>query len=254
MRKQLFAIPILALLITSCAPRPIVRLSPNTDQGVWLWGQQFVFDTTTDVNVYIAFDRDNGNAHAFSVEYVNVGTAAFLVDPAQITVVTQPFDAARFQSDSFTAIDPELRLLAMDKAMSRSQAQSANTSVVAAIVLGAGMAQVVSDAHHNVSPERAQLHADLAITGAELAQVSAVASEVRIMDLANDRQVWESQAIRKTTLAPNMSIQGLIFVPKNIHASEYDIAIPVRDKVVHFIFQQKVVKANTIDEPGAGIP
>jgi len=254
MRKQLFIISILALLITSCAPRSIIRVNPTTDQGVWLYGQQFLFDTTTDINVYIAFDREYGDCHAFSVEYVNRGESSYLVDPAQIKVQTQPFDTKRFQPESFTAIDPELRLLAMDKAISRSQAQAANASIIAAVVLGAGMVAIASDAHHNRSIEKADLHANMAITGAEVAAISSDVATTQSYDLAYNKQTWEGQTIRKTTLAPNMSIQGLVFIPKKMNALDYIITIPVRGKEVQFTFRQNIIKATTPNNPAAGMP
>ena len=254
MRKQLLTIPILALLITSCAPRPIIRLSPSTDQGVWLRGQQFVFDTTSDVNVYIAFERDCGEAHSFSVEYLNKGETSFLVDPARVEVVTHPINSAKFPSKSYSAIDPELRLLAMDKAISRSQAQSANASIIAAVVLGAGMVAVASQSPNRTGYERQQNQANMVVTGVEVAAISSAVHQDQAIDISNDKQMWEDQTLRKTTLAPNMSIQGLVFIPKDINAKEYEIALPVRGKMVHFIFLQNIINAITPDAPAAGMP
>ena len=254
MRKQLLAIPILALLITSCAPRPIIRLSPNTDQGVWLRGQQFVFDTTSDINVYIAFERDCGEAHSFTVEYLNKGETSFLVDPAKIKVITHPLNSTRFPSLSYSAIDPELRLLAMDKAISRNQAQSANASIIAAVVLGAGMVAVASQSSNNTNPERQERQMDMVVTGAEVAAISSAVHQDQAIDISYDKQMWEDQTLRKTTLAPNMSIQGLVFIPKDINAKEYDIALPIRGRMVHFIFLQNIIRAITPDAPAAGMP
>jgi len=254
MRKQLIIIPLLALLFSACAPRSIIRLNPTTDQGVWLYGQQFLFDTTSDINVYIAFDREYNDCHAFSVEIVNRGETSFLVDPAQINVLTQPINTAKFQPESFTAIDPELRLLAMDKAISRSQAQAANASIIAAVVLGAGMVAIASDAHHNRPIEKAELHANMAIAGAEVAAISSDVATVQSYDLSYNKQTWENQTIRKTTLAPNMSIQGIVFIPKKLNALDYIITIPVRGKEVQFTFRQNIIRATTPNDPAAGMP
>ena len=254
MNKLRLLIPTVAILFTACAPRPIIRLSPNTDQGVWLRGQQFVFDTTTDVNVYIAFKQDCGQAHSFSVEYLNKGASSFLVDPARIGVVTHPINSARFPSQSYSAIDPELRLLAMDKAISRNQAQSANASIIAAVVLGAGMVAVASQSPNHTTPERQEQQANLVVTGAEVAAISSAVHQDQAIDISYDKQMWEDQTLRKTTLAPNMSIQGLVFITKDINAKEYDIALPVRGKMVHFIFLQNIIKAITPDAPAAGMP
>lgn len=234
-----------AFLLVGCAPKPIVRVNPSTTQGVWLWGQHFVFDTTSNIHVYIAFDREfSDNELAFSVEYVNESNEPFLVDPAQIEVVAYPFNSAKYETKTYYAVDPEQQLLETDMAISRSQAQSKNSAIIAALVLGAGVAQTVSDVNRNASYEQQVVHQNMAVAGADLAQAAGIAADFNVMKLANNRQVWETQTLRKTTLPPNMSIQGRILIPKDLKILNYQIIIPLLEKKATFMFEQKIYKPN----------
>lgn len=255
MKKVYFGLLVSALLIASCAPRPIVRVNPSTAGGVWLWGQHFVFDTTSNVHVYIAFDREfSNNELAFSVEYVNVSNEPFLVDPSQIQVIASPINSAKYQEKTYYAIDPEQQLLETDMAISRSEAQSKNSAIVAAIVLGAGIAQTVSDENNNASYEKQALHQNMAVAGADLAQATSVAADFNVMRLSNSRQIWETQTLRKTTLPPNMSIQGRILIPKDLNMMNYQIIIPLLEKKASFLFEQKIYRPNHETPPSNGDP
>ena len=245
MKNLSLGILFFTLLLVGCAPKPIVRVNPSTNGGVWLWGQHFVFDTTSNIHVYIAFDREFGNNElAFSVEYVNESNEPFLVDPAQIEVVASPFNSAKYQTETYHAVDPEQQLLETDMAISRSQAQSKNAAIVSAIVLGAGVAQTVSDVNKNTSYEQQVLHQNMAVAGADLAQAASIAADFKVMNLANNRQVWETQTLRKTTLPPNMSIQGRVLIPKDLKMLNYQIIIPLLEKKATFMFEQKIYKPN----------
>lgn len=130
---------------------------------------------------------------------------------------------------------------------------SANASIIAAVVLGAGMVAIASDAHHNRSIEKADLHKHRLLPEQKLQVISSDVATAQSYDLAYNKQTWEGQTIRKTTLAPNMSIQGLVFIPKKMNALDYIITIPVRGKEVQFTFRQNIIKATTPNDP-AGMP
>jgi hypothetical protein len=140
MRQNLFCWLTLAVsfIFASCAPAPVLRLNPLASETKWIYGKEFARSATDDVEIAIAFESMDEAAIIFDVEITNLSGQPVLISPERFYYLSlaSPQDtvslAAASRQTSY-AIDPEIKILDLDKKISRENASYATAAGIDAV-------------------------------------------------------------------------------------------------------------------------
>ena len=222
------------ILLSSCsAPRNIIKLKPRSDKTSWFYGQEFTGDSVFGIIAKVAFDEVNHPWYLFDVEITNRSNMSFLVDPAQFFIV--PFNGRNepLNGDTIRAIDPESKILELDKSLALNSAQQKNqlglSLLAAGIDLATGIASMSDDNH-----KRDHLRTDLL----PVALAEGENNRFEAIDLNELRNTWKSTTLRKTTLEKGFVIHGKVLVPIVPDATYLQLNIPVDNELIRINFMQ----------------
>lgn len=234
--KQLFFLisGLSILLFTSCsAPRNILKLKPQSEQTSWFYGQEFTGDSIFGIIAKVAFDDVNYPWYLFDVEITNRSNMSYLVDPAQIFCVPLNGKSEPLNGDTIYAIDPESKLMELDKRLSVNASGPKNqlglTLLAAGIDIATGIA-VLSDDNPRNDNFRTDLFPAVLAEG-EINRFEAI-------DLNELRNTWKSTTLRKTTLEKGFALHGKLLIPIAPDASYIQLNIPVDNELIRINFMQ----------------
>jgi hypothetical protein len=224
-------------VMAGCATAlPIVRLQPHGSDVVWVSGRAVVTSARDGIRVAAAFDHQDREAIAFRVEIANDTAERFDVDPRDMHFAVCVSDPNC--SGKRNVIDPEQKLLALDHARSREEADGKNMVVAGTTLLFLGVAADVADvasSGRSSAPvgNRAML-ASLSVDN------SAAQSDRRLGSIDAHRSVWSASAFRRTTLLPGHGAAGLVYVPLKPNAKYVRLELNVAGLAFVFPFEQMV--------------
>jgi hypothetical protein len=237
-RHKLVSITSLSLMrlgvMAACATAlPVVRLQPQGSDVVWVSGRAVVTSARDGIRVAAAFDHQAGEAIAFRVEVANDTAERFDVDPKDIHFAVCVSDASC--SGKRNVIDPEHKLLALDHARSREEAEAHNMAVASAtLILLSVTADAASSSRGSPSPSNPTMLASVSMSN------SADASHRRLGNIDMDRAVWLASAFRRTTLLPGQGAAGLVYVPLKPNAKYVRLELTIAGHDFVFPFEQAV--------------
>ncbi len=223
------------LLITSCStPLNILKLSPEIDTGKWFYGQQVVSDSINGINFSVAFDRVVDEMYLFNVEIINQSNLSLLIDPADFYL--EAFDAEKIylaEHGRLNAFDPEEKIIDFDKEIALTNARENNLAALSLVGLGIDIASAVVTSTDD-NPYNDGLNTDLfwALNSEK------EGARFKTQSLSEIRDSWNFETIRKTTLSPGYSIQGIVFFPVNRDAGLLSFVFPVDENLVKVSFRQ----------------
>jgi hypothetical protein len=221
-------------VMAACATAlPIVRLQPHGSDVVWVSGRAVVTSARDGIRVAAAFDHQDREAIAFRVEIVNDTVERFDVDPKDMHFAVCVSDPSC--PGKRNVIDPEQKLLALDHARSREEADGKNMVVADSMLLFLAVAADVASSSQTSPPlgNRAML-ASLRVDNA------AAASDRRLGSIDANRSVWSASAFRRTTLLPGHGAAGLVYVPLKPNAKYVRLELNVAGVDFVFLFEQAV--------------
>lgn len=221
------------LLLVSCsAPRSILKLQPQSEQTSWFYGQEFTSDSIYGIIAKVAFDEVQHPWYVFDVDITNRSNMNLLVDPSRIFIAS--FNAMKEpQQDTIYAVNPESKIMEMDKNLSINAANQKNRVgmylVAAGIDIATGIAVLSDD-----NPRNDEFRTDLL----PLAIAAGTEHKFNAMDLNELRDTWKSTTLRKTTLEKGFAMHGRLMVPVSPNASYIQLNIPVDENFIRINFMQ----------------
>jgi hypothetical protein len=245
----------LALTAAGCvAPEPVLRMTPLSENVLWLRGTAAFLKENSVGRVAMAFDRQEGQMVAFHVEIENAGTEPLLIDPAAIyyAACNRSQDGQiRRCAPAHWATDPEKVLLALDVAHSRQVAGEVNEAALLGSLAVLDMAAAVAGGARHGSGALAA-----ASGGHALATAAAIESQQRrhgVMFEA-ERLRWSSAALRKTTLVPGGRVAGLIYLPRETGANEIAVQVRMGKDTLEFPFKQTFIDVRPVRTANGRFP
>ena len=241
------------LMSIGCAtPAPVLRLSPQTKDVVWVGGTEATTRAGKTVRAAVAFAREQGNQIAFRVEIENLTDTSVLLEPARFYAMTcarKGTPPTRTCGATRLVTDPERMLLALDLKRSRDNAGNANAEAFwgTMVLLDAtmGMAGVVGG--HGRATTNALVAMDLS---ADAMQSVITRDQIQSTGYELERANWSAIALRKTTLFPGKKVAGLVFTERDESASEVWLHVRIGDDVLVFPFNQTVHQVQLNQQQG----
>lgn len=229
----------------SCAPLPIYRLHPVAQSTRWLQGREFVHAASTGLEAEVAFDRTAGHDLVFEIWLRNNATQSVVVAPEKFYLLPEKKPPANDAQSArlVYALNPEAKLLEIDKEFSKEQASHATSSALEATSLVLG---VVADLASKETKTEEQLAEDEREQREEeiVRHERERRHENKLARLQQERAYWEGQPLRKTTLAAREEIEGLVYFPAQVakEARRVELVLPVGETRLVFQFSLEKIK------------
>lgn len=218
MKRTIFVIFLLQIFNIFCyvTPTPVFRLQSVSEEykKVWIHGKEYSKITGENINVIIAYDESNMGIISFDVEVVNHGVESLLVSSELFKAYYLTKRKKELKDKSqVLAIDPEDELLRIDKALSRENArytqESGNKSISSLFELvedvsSIGKAKTKEERERELEEDVQQEEQDINDENYH---------ETVEYKLLTEREQWSFNALRKTTLPTDYSVNGKIYFP-----------------------------------------
>ncbi len=224
-------------------PRPVLRLHPLVPEPEikWLQGKEYVKLETEESILYLAFYKQYRDYVAFDISIFNRSDEPILIQPERfyfkpLSIIVEK--SRKISLDTVYAVDPEQKLLEIDKTL-------ASRDAAYATALGYDILGSFFDVTYHLATlgkektEEEKQTEELQDQTRELNRLYRdVEYEKTVSKLESERSLWEFKAIRKTTLPPGFSLHGLIFFPIKYQAKEIQLNFPVGSNIYSVNFQQ----------------
>ncbi len=246
MRCSLLLSGLALVLFSGCSPRTVHRLNApeaERDAGVWQDGWHIRSASASGVDAESAYVRSLREDHALWVRVTNTSDEVVEVDPAAFVSVSyttltqiteQPDNGVRVH-----ARDPEAELLQVDLRASRAHARGRTLqsfAVASAVVTTAAVVADPPDSDEQVLTV-AIAYDDAAHTAEEGAWTIADAAVAQ----ADGRHYWE-EVLRRTTLYPGESVEGVVHLPIDPRARGVVFEIVAGDARLPFVYVQRNIR------------
>jgi hypothetical protein len=183
----------------------------------------------------------------FDVEVVNASNHELLVAPEAFHYypLSTPQDSIRKKGTllRFAARDPEREILEADKALARAHAKYANQSIALLFLATANVAANLATADKvKTEQQREERHLNNQGFWAGFAQLSYMneAQHANQVTFLNNAKInWAGDPLRKTTLLPNESVRGRVFVESYPAARYVRLVMPFEQTQVNLLFRQE---------------
>lgn len=222
--KKLITYSILSLfLFVSCAPEPVFRLSPRTDNTTFHRGVEYIQYEQDGLILSMGYYRHTGNQFIMDVEIINESDSVVFTDPTMFKY--EAYDQTRnsFSRESVSflsyseAFDPEKQMLALDLQLESVRASENTDQALFLIGQTLSIASEITadspEARERISEQRHETYIEQQYEEEEF--------DYAKMSLAERRKVWELDALRKTHLFPGDYIRGLVFFENQPDAGVY---------------------------------
>ena len=251
MKKAVWLFVILLPLLIFCAatPGPVFRMQmiPDENDRVWLYGKEYARIAGDNLEFIIAFDRvlEAENLVSFDVEIVNQGTQTVLVTPESFKGYYLLKNKEATVSSPYTAVDPELKLLVTDLALSRENSRYLQENGLK------GVARIFDLVYDLATITQEKTEEELA--DEEQEDIDREEGDIQdenhhnavMTDFWEKRDVWENTALRKSTLPPGFSMEGKIFFPMRGNCLYLKIVFDEEHENLETVFQILKYKSQT---------
>jgi hypothetical protein len=235
--------PLLVLLtvifIAGCIrPYPLYNLIPAENYNSrWLLGSEYVTISENDIIASVAYLNSESDLLVFDMEVINASVEDILVTPE---IFYYNILASKFEDDTLKvmAIDPEKRLMFINKALSRQNASLSNQMISNIIMETTSLIGDVADPDDK-TPQEQQLDLQQDMER----EVKAFRDENRIRNqinaLKNQQNYWASEVLRRTTLKPGDAVRGKIFFPAKRDIKKLQLVVKIEDHQFDLVFDQQ---------------
>jgi hypothetical protein len=246
MRRALLYLPLL-LLLSSCSAPPVLRLSPLADETRWLEGKEYAKSTVSEVEITVAFESMDEGFVVFDVEISNLSAEPVFVSPEKFCALplASPQDTAGLPTSNPAgnfAVDPELKLLDIDKQIAREKASYATSTgidvAVGLLDLVATVATIGSERSEEEIKEENRVRRENEIASQE----RDIDHHNRMAELEHLKAKWQSTTLRRTTLLAGETAIGRVYFPANEKARYLKLCLPLGGAEGQIIFEQKKYK------------
>jgi hypothetical protein len=239
-------LPIIFCLFCSIPPQPVYRLSPLAEETLWLKGKEYAKIKADSLLIALAFDKYLDDNFILDICVVNQSNKNVLVSPETFYyhAVYNLNNSKPIKSVKIQAIDPELKILEIDKSSSRETAHyisemGKNGFLTFLDFISDITTITISQTEEEDKEEELE---DKEREIASLEDELQHANSVRTLKTLRDE--WELQALRKTTLKPDYLIRGKVYFPINNEAKQYELYFPVGESISTITFKQEVFEVN----------
>lgn len=224
-----------------------MRLRPIGEESIFDGGKQIVKQEKDGVKVVASYDGKFQQYMVFDVEVFNKTNQPLTISPKDFTFTPldenqQPLVSADGKyTYEYTGIEPKEQLSNIRYEMAYQEAKIKRAKIVNTVLFVGGLVALVASTSGRGS-EGAWRTARVAETVVQATQVKRMIDHTnyysRMDNLSHQEQIWSQENFRTTTLTPNTSIRGDVFLEANPRAKFVRINFNNANAPISFLFEQ----------------
>ena len=226
----------LSIFLMSChSIKTTVELQPLAEPDSWFQGQGYVTDSLYGVSYEVAFDRVVGDYYVFDFYVSNRSNMGMLIDPQLFYYI--PCRGIEVIDEKIAAVNPDEGLAFIDNQIKNKEKQRKKLSIFGVVyTIFDFITSAIFGSNDKIEDD---LIRDVVAIGGYvgLAVADNKNAEALVM-LHQQRQAWQSVAIRKIALKTNENIGGKVFFPIYPEATGIQLFLPVDDEYCIVDFNQ----------------
>ena len=236
-------------IISSCASIPVATMKPINTKTTFDWGKEVVNFKKDNLLVNVAFVRSTDAYLLFDVEVQNGSGKTQLVSPENFFYQVMLADSLEPLDNRFPAVNPESKLLEINKAEARENADS-RTSYL--LEFTSAMANTASDIA-SINQERTQEEIDREEEDRQRRKEDYELEEIErtltFQSLNAKREYWENQMFRKTHIPHGYSLKGRVAFNRFNNKHPYlKFTFEIGEEAFEVVYQQKLIHPNSVIE------
>lgn len=212
---------IIVVSLSGCySPKPVYRLQVADQEHLsWRYGSEYVTMNYNRLHLEAAYIESYDGFYVFYVTFSNESGLKAVVDPAKFFYIVDKIDPYLEKKpdiqagDTVLADSPEERLLKIEKDISTQIAADKN---IVARQIFTGIVSVVADAAianavGGDDEDKSEAVCERQAERMETYRVDRENSKFLIVSMAERKQFWATEVLRKTTLYPGYEVGGYVF-------------------------------------------
>jgi hypothetical protein len=217
----------------SCvSPLPVSQLEPADEyESFWVDGSEVLTQTKDSLSIELSYLRREGQLFVFNMTVANLSSSPLLVDPS--TFYYLPIVHTGDTLKMVRAVNPENVILDREKTISKLDASRKNKMTQGAIFGSVEVASMIASVGKDES-DQGDDYSIIDQTQADIAEI-----DYQTMQAIEQRNYWENESLRKTTLFPDHYVQGRIYMRWTRHADTVWLFIPVNQTMFEFIYDHR---------------
>ena len=233
------------LLFASCfASAPVYRLTPLSPNSIWRYGQEVVSLQDSVVDVAVSFSDTYEGGLVFDVEVENLTEHPVLISPEQFCAIplTEIQDTALKKGvPIFHAQDPERRIESVDLRKSREQASYENANAIDAVGSMIGLIGSIASIGESKTDEQREKEKQWEDRQTNDRVERDISHANAVRQFEDERRIWGTDALRKTTLLPGQILRGEIHVATLVNSRLVQLLVTVDGTTRRFLFNQEKI-------------
>ncbi|HKK09443.1 MAG TPA: hypothetical protein VJ939_01340, partial [Bacteroidales bacterium] len=173
----------------------------------------------------------------FDVEVINESDKEILVSPEAFYYRCKNQYGTSLGQHGY-AINPEEKLLQIDKQISAQNAREANQAVLSVLTTTADAANMIASLDEDRETRNRAME-NAAVNQFHREDMRRK-THSRAVSLREKREYWSFNVLRKTTLNPGFYIGGKVYFPRNDRAGTFTFILPINNETYVFSYQQKL--------------
>ena len=235
--KLKFIFLIVPFLLFNCAPLPIYTLSSKEKNKDFLMGRETIIKEDSGLKLSLNFERYERKNFLFFLVVENKTDDTIIVNPAKIYEEILEPNVDKTVKKSF-AINPENQLLKIDKQINKTEAQKKTSDGLNLFISALGLASDISSIGKEKSQKEIKEREHIRRQHDRNMRAEETEYQDKMNGLYVEKNHWENNVLRITTLHPGERIGGLIYLPVNRSASIIKLVIPINHREINFIYEQ----------------
>jgi hypothetical protein len=226
MKYQIKILPLIltAFFLTACSSANLYHVQTSEEEFEYYQGKQVLSNESNGIITYLNYEHQDGEYFVFYSYLINGGNSRVTIDPSEIFVITNT-------DKNYQVLNPENEIKQIEltkKDVDNSYATSTGLNclfgsfdVIASIADGNG-SEAISDA--------AYWSEQIAIEDEE--------HDYKTAMLMEEKRFWQNETLRITTLSPDKTVGGLIYIKIDPAAKNFDVIFKCFDEPIVFSFNQ----------------
>ena len=223
------------MFITSGCGASLFELSSVEDNANYYQGREILKKEDKTAVIYLNFEEQAGPYFIFYVEAINKSSDPLLLDPANMSMEILETNKENFaEGKMLYALDPERQIDMLNEDMADLETGHAVSMGLHGLF---AVAEIVSDIAEDDVDEAGW---DAVKWGAAMNN-ERIEYEIESEEIMRDKEHWQNQVLRKTTLYTDDRFGGIIYVPFNEDARLVKVNVPFGNSYYEFLFNQKEI-------------
>lgn len=226
-----------AFLFSACASLPVFRTSSLEQNKYFDSGREVVSKENSKIKILLNFENQSGADLVFYLTIYNKSDESLLIDPSIIYAEIKEALYPEKINRKIFAINPEVEIEQIDKEINKTNADESLKRGIFVLGSFANLAESIAtigkDKTDSQIEEENRTREDLQNS----IENDKTAYKEKMNSLDQQKNYWENNVFRKTTLRSKENISGYFHIPVNSDIMLFNLIIPVGNDKFEFRYK-----------------